>query len=306
MYNLKSIREDFKAKGIFYTPPELAEYLKTFCPEKPQKVYDPTCGAGALLAVFPDDVKKYGQEINEPQLKVAQESLVNFVGYCGDTLQDPGFKATKFDTVVANPPFSVKWNPPPPNHNDERFLNAPTIPTAGRADYAFLLHILHYLSDDGVAVVLNAPGILYRGGREGVLRRWFVEQNYIDKVVRIPGNAFVDTKIETALLVLKKNKTTPAVEFLIKDSALKRTVAFEEIKANDFNLSVNFYLQEELPKAPEFDVKSSFLETRKALLKSLKSHLEMEKMMCELDPNLIFDGGFLNNVISLVEDFKRQ
>ena len=104
-YNIKSIKQEFKKKGIFYTPPELAELMMSYVSRSPKNVYDPTCGDGGLLAVFDDNVPKYGQEINSEQLDVANERLVNFIGYCGDTLKDPHFKNVKFDCIVANPPF---------------------------------------------------------------------------------------------------------------------------------------------------------------------------------------------------------
>ena len=109
---------------------------------------------------------KYGQDINVDEIKIAKRELKNFVGVAGDTLKEPAFKGKKFSAIVANPPFSIKWEP----QTDERFADAPTVPTESKADYAFILHILHYLSDDGIAIVLNFPGILYRGGREGKIR----------------------------------------------------------------------------------------------------------------------------------------
>ena len=110
-YNLKTIKKEFSEKGIFYTPVELANYLKSFLPENVNEVYDPTCGDGGLLCVFEDDVKKYGQELNEEQLIVAQNRLVNFEGVCGDTLSNPAFKNKKFKAIIANPPFGIKWTP---------------------------------------------------------------------------------------------------------------------------------------------------------------------------------------------------
>ena len=143
-YNIKSIRQDFKQKGIFYTQRELAEYIKNLLPEKrPDRVYDPTCGNGGLLSVFDDSVEKYGQDINSEQVEEATRRLSNFHGVAGDTLKEPAFKDMKFDYIVANPPFSIKWEP----FQDERF-NAPVLPPPSRADYAFNLHILHYLSDN--------------------------------------------------------------------------------------------------------------------------------------------------------------
>src|SRR5690554_4952599 len=107
-YNIKSIKQKFKDKGIFYTPPELSLFIKSFLPETIDEVYDPTCGDGALLKVFDDNVKKYGQDIEELQVKKAENNLVNFVGASGDTLKNPAFKDKKFKYIVANPPFSIK------------------------------------------------------------------------------------------------------------------------------------------------------------------------------------------------------
>src|SRR5574344_2114899 len=215
-YNIKSIKEEFKAKGIFYTTNELALLIKSFVDIETDEVYDPTCGNGSLLSVFDDDVKKYGQEINNHQLEEAKNKLKNFYGYCGDTLKDPAFNDKKFKCIVANPPFSIAWEPPILNgvFTDDRFRLAPALPQKSKADYAFILHILHYLANDGIAVVLNFPGILYRGNSEGKIRKWIVEQNYIDKVVLIPGKTVVDTTIETALIVFRKNNTTTDIEFI--------------------------------------------------------------------------------------------
>jgi len=111
-YNLKNIKQDFKDKGIFYTQPELALFMKNLIDIEIRDVYDPTCGAGNLLAVFDDDLPKYGQELNDHQLEYAQNNLKNFTGYCGDTLKDPAFMDKRFSCIMGNPPFSIKWEPP--------------------------------------------------------------------------------------------------------------------------------------------------------------------------------------------------
>jgi type I restriction-modification system DNA methylase subunit len=133
-YNIKSIKEEFKAKGIFYTQPELAEYMKSLVNVPITDVYDPTCGDGSLLACFPDDLPKFGQELNDHQLKVASERLKNFTGFCGDTLENPAFLDKKFSCIVANPPFSIKWNPPVGLFKDARFDSVPTLPPQSKAE----------------------------------------------------------------------------------------------------------------------------------------------------------------------------
>lgn len=153
-YNLKNIKQQFKEKGIFYTPSELAKMLKEYIHFIPKTVYDPTCGDGGLLSVFDDNIKKYGQEINEQQLEVAKNRLKNFEGVLGDTLKEPAFLDKKFDCIMANPPFSIKWEP---TKDDVRFCVAPDTAPPSKADYAFILHIIHLLSDDGKACILEFP-----------------------------------------------------------------------------------------------------------------------------------------------------
>ena len=240
-------------------------------------MYDPTCGVGNLLSVFPENVKKYGQELDAGQLELID--LTNFVGYAGDTLTDDKFKDMQFECIVANPPFSVKWNP---NNlsDDVRFRNCPALPPPSKADWAFMLHILHHLSDNGVAVVLEFPGILYRGQKEGIIRQWFIENNYIDRVVNIPGNTFEDTSISTCVIVLRKNKTTTDIVF--EDGEQIKVVSRQEVAENGFGLSVSNYIQEEI-KQEYIDPIELELHARKAFLQKLENELEFEKTVCEME-----------------------
>lgn len=241
--SIKNIRQEFKDNGIFYTPPELAEKLKSYVDIEPRTVYDPTCGAGNLLRVFPDNVEKYGQELDAEQLALVE--LPNFHGHAGDTLVDDGFAGKKFDCIMANPPFSVKWQPDTLGE-DPRFSACPVMPPPSKADWAFMLHILHHMNDNGVAVVLCFPGILYRGQREGKVRQWFVENNYIDRIVNIPGNTFEDTSISTAIVVLKKDRQTTDITF--EDGERTKAVTRQEVEENGHTLSVQTYLPEETQK----------------------------------------------------------
>ena len=294
-FNLKSIKEEFKSKGIFYTQPELAEFMKSLVDIEITDVYDPTCGDGSLLSVFDDNVKKFGQEINDHQLVVANERLKNFNGFCGDTLSNPAFMDKKFSCIVANPPFSINWNPPKGLFMDERFTKCSFIPPKSKADYAFMLHIIHLLSDNGIAVVLNFPGVLYRGNSEGKIRQWMVENNLIEKVIYIAGDKFVDTKIATCCIVFKKNKKTTNIEFIDSEKQLNKIVSFEEIKQNDFTLSVSSYVQEE-KEVIILDPKELQYNARKSMLKKLKADIEIDKMVCELE------GYEFNDYLSDLED----
>lgn len=277
-YNLKNIKQEFKEKGIYYTPPELVEMMKSYIDVEFKEAYDPTCGDGGLLKDFDDNIIKYGQEINEHQLNIAKETIINFNGFLGDTLVNPGFKGKKFDLIMANPPFGIKWEP----QTDERFNILPTIPTKGRADYAFIAHILHYLSEKGQAIVLQFPGILYRGNREYQIRKWLVEKNYIDKIIQIPGDTFVDTKIATVLLVLKKNKKTTDITFEDKELKEIKITKLEEIKNNDYCLSVNNYIERKIEKK-EYNPIELQNKSREQMIEKLKKDIEVDMLICELE-----------------------
>lgn len=301
-YNIKSIKEEFKAKGIFYTTNELALLIKSFIDVEVNEVYDPTCGDGALLSVFNDDVKKYGQELNDHQLEAAKNKLVNFEGCCEDTLKKPAFFDRKFKCIVANPPFSIAWEPPILNgmFTDDRFRLSPALPPKGRADYAFILHILHYLADDGVAVVLNFPGILYRGNSEGQIRRWIVDNNWIEKIIRIPGKQFVDTTIETALIVFKKNKTTTDIEFIDIEKDKKYIATLEEVKGNNYTLSVSNFVQDDVVVV-KYDPIELQDNTRNKMIENLKRGILFDKAVCDLEG--LEQETFLDELIQTIKKF---
>ena len=270
-YNVKSVREDFKKSGIFYTPRPLAEYMRSFLPEKITEVYDPTCGHGSLLEIFPDTVKKYGQDIN-PEAVEAARAIPNSEIVCDDTLLSPAFVGKKFRAIIANPPFSVKWSPDLLK-DDTRFTSAPCFAPPSKADFAFLLHILHYLSDDGTAVVLNFPGIGYRGQREGKIRQWLIEQNVVDVAIHIPGEQFVDTSVAQLALVLKKHRKGTGIRFIDRENEMERIVPLDEVCENGFSLSVSTYLQQEQQRE-EIDIKEEERKARDALCKHLRASLE--------------------------------
>lgn len=275
-YDLKAIRQDFKNKGIFYTDRELAEYMRGFLPEEVPEVYDPACGDGGLLSVFSDETKKYGQEINEEQLKVAKSRLKNFVGEWGDMLKSPAFMGKRFKYIIANPPFSVKWDPV----TDERFNDFPCLPPKGKADYAFIGHILHLLANDGTAAVLNFPGILYRGNSEGKIRKYLIENNWIERVEEIDGGHFADTKIPTALLIFKKNRTSEKITFAHNERLIE--VDRSDIADNEYNLTVSLYLPPIEPKKEPIDEEVLENQARVNFLKRLEAELKFDKAICEL------------------------
>lgn len=277
-YSLKTIRKQFKDKGVFYTPPELAKMLMEYIPFTPTRVYDPTCGRGNLLSVFGDDVEKYGQDIDGAAIADASKRLINFHGAVGDVLADPKYIDMRFDAIVANPPFSVQWQ----ETRDGIFAFAPAVPNKSKADFAFIIHILWMLSDDGVAVVLNFPGIGYRGGREQVIRQWMIEQNYIDQVVHIPGDTFADTAITTLLLVLKKRRDTTDVHFVDKEHGVEKSVTREDIRSADYTLSVSRYI-ERIVEKPKVDSAALEALARDLAITRIRAEIKMSKMIASIE-----------------------
>lgn len=297
--SMKAMRQDYKAAGIFYTPPALAEMLKKYVPFEPRDVYDPTCGQGNLLAVFPNDTPKFGQEISAEDLSVAEERLWHFTGYAGDTLTDDGFAGKMFHLIVANPPFSIKWTP---NESDPRWSCAPCVPPPSKADYAFILHILSHLADDGVAICLEFPGILYRGQREGRIREWMVENNYVERVVHVPGNTFEDTGIATCILVLRKHRDSTDIIFDDLEHELSRTVPLEEVIHNGCTLSVSTYVApDETRELP--DPETLREDAQAAAIRSITHSIEFEKALCEIEERPL--QPFLDRIKAVVSKYER-
>lgn len=298
-YDIKTIKEEFKSKGIYHTPEGLSKKLRSYFPIDVSEVYDPTCGTGNLLSEF-SEAEKYGQDIDSLQIGIARERLKNFHGIVDDVLKAPAWNDRKFKAIVANYPFSVKWEP---NEKDERFIDAPTIPTQGKADYAFLLHILHYLDDSGgIAVTLNFPGILYRGQREGKIRKWIVDNNWIDTIEFIPGDTFVDTKIATVIIVFKKNKKTTDITFISGDK--QRIVPLSEVVENNYTLTENNYFEEEYVREV-IDVEKVELEAQRNSIELLKSSIEMSMLVLEVeDKSLIELNPFLDEIQSVVDRYR--
>lgn len=278
-YSVKSIRKQFAAHGVFYTDLKLAEMLKDIVSARGNvtDVYDPTCGNGNLLSVFPDDVRKYGQELNPEQAEEARRRLVNCDIATGDTLADPKFMDRKFRHIVANYPFSVKWE----QFADARFTDAPCLAPPSKADYAFLLHIIYMMSEDGVAAVLGFPGILYRGQREGKIRKWIVEQNLIESVTMIEGGYFEDTKISTVLIVFRKGKTDNKIKLADHETGKEYIADMEEVRRNDFNLSPNTYIPQEDTRI-EIDPVAKEIEARAGVLTHLRNQLEFSRAAIEI------------------------
>jgi type I restriction enzyme M protein len=223
-----------KSGGEYYTPQEVSELLAKITvagKTEVKKVYDPACGSGSLLLKFAKvlghgNVRQgfYGQEINLTTYNLARINMfLHDVPYerfdiaHGDTLTDPAhWDDEPFEAIVSNPPYSISW--PGDSDvtliNDERYAPAGVLAPKSKADLAFVMHILHWLSVDGTAAIVEFPGVLYRGGAEKKIREYLVANNFVDAVIQLPPDLFFGTTIGTCIIVLKKSKATNDITFI--------------------------------------------------------------------------------------------
>ncbi|WP_120864443.1 type I restriction-modification system subunit M [Helicobacter pylori] len=264
-----------KSGGEFFTPQEVSELLAKITlhnQESVNKVYDPCCGSGSLLLQFSKvlgdkNVSKgyFGQEINLTTYNLCRINMflhdINYSKFHiahGDTLLDPKHQDDKpFDAIVSNPPYSTKWvgdnNPLLINDERFRFSKAGVLAPKNAADLAFTMHMLSYLSNSGTAAIVEFPGVLYRGNAEAKIREYLVKEKVIDCVIALPDNLFFGTSIATCILVLKKNKLKERnrekiLQAYIERKEVKHFCALaniEQIQENDYNLSVNRYVEQE-------------------------------------------------------------
>lgn len=223
-----------KSGGEYYTPQEVSElltHLTLVGKTEVNKVYDPTCGSGSLLLKFAKILGKenvrlgfFGQEINLTTYNLCRINMflhdIDYdkfdIGH-GDTLTDPiHWDDEPFEAIVSNPPYSKKWDGAsnPLLINDPRFSPAGVLPPKSKADLAFILHSLSWLSTNGTAAVVCFPGVLYRTGAEQRIRKYLVDNNYVDCIIQLPDNLFYGTSIATCIMVLKKSKSENKTLFI--------------------------------------------------------------------------------------------
>lgn len=208
-----------KKAGEFYTPQEVSKILAkivTLGKDRLKSVYDPTCGSGSLLLRVAKEVKEvsafYGQEMNRTTYNLARMNMIlhnvhykKFDIKQEDTLEHPQHIDERFEAIVANPPFSAKWSANPLHMNDERFSQYGKLAPSSKADYAFVQHMIHQLAENGTMAIVLPHGALFRGGAEGHIRQYLIEdRNYLDAVIGLPANVFYGTGIPTCILVFKK------------------------------------------------------------------------------------------------------
>ena len=282
-----------KSGGEFFTPQHVSKLIAQLAMHgqtQVNKIYDPACGSGSLLLqakkhfdahIIEDGF--FGQELNHTTYNLARMNMflhnINYDKFniqLGDTLRHPHFGDDKpFDAIVSNPPYSVKWigNDDPTLINDDRFAPAGVLAPKSKADFAFVLHALSYLSAKGRAAIVCFPGIFYRGGAEQKIRQYLVDNNHVETVISLAPNLFFGTAIAVNILVLSKHKVDTATQFIDASGLFKkatnnnvllddhitqvidafaskqdvahfaRSVPLEDVAANSYNLSVSSYVE---------------------------------------------------------------
>ena len=284
-----------KSGGEYFTPQEVSELLTrlaTTGKESVNKVYDPACGSGSLLLkaakiLGRDNVRQgfFGQEINITTYNLCRINMfLHDIDYDKfniaheDTLTEPQhWDDEPFEVIVSNPPYSIKWegDSNPLLINDPRFSPAGVLAPKSKADLAFIMHSLSWLANNGTAAIVCFPGVMYRGGAEKKIRKYLIDNNFVDCVIQLPDNLFYGTSIATCIMVLKKSKAENKTLFidaskefvkvtnsnkLTEENILKivavftdrtdtqyfcRLVPNDEIAENDYNLSVSTYVEQE-------------------------------------------------------------
>ncbi|MDA8246680.1 type I restriction-modification system subunit M [Acidithiobacillus sp.] len=321
-----------KSGGEFFTPQHVSKLIAQLAMHKQtsvNKIYDPACGSGSLLL----QAKKhfdahiieesfFGQEINHTTYNLARMNMflhnINYDKFnvqLGNTLIDPHFGDDKpFDAIVSNPPYSVKWigSDDPTLINDERFAPAGVLAPKSKADFAFVLHALSYLSSKGRAAIVCFPGIFYRGGAEQKIRQYLVDNNYVETVISLAPNLFFGTTIAVNILVLSKHKTDTTTQFIDASGLFKKetnnnvlldkhieqimqvfdskanvdhfaqSVPFEQVVAKDYNLSVSNYVEAK-DNREVVDIAQLNAELKITVVKIDKLRAEIDAIVAEIE-----------------------
>lgn len=321
-----------KSGGEFFTPADVSELLTrlgTVGKTEVNKVYDPACGSGSLLlkaekVLGKDKVRNgfFGQEINITTYNLCRINMfLHDVGFdkfniaCEDTLTAPQhWDDEPFELIVSNPPYSIKWegDENPLLINDPRFAPAGVLAPKSKADMAFIMHALNWLANDGTAAIVCFPGIMYRGGAEQKIRKYLVDNNYVDCVIQLPANLFFGTSIATCIMVLKKGKKDSSVLFIdATNECIKVTnnnklteenidtivnqyktrvnvehrvyaAAYDEVVESGYNLSVSTYVQAEDTRE-KIDINVLNAEIKKIVEREEELRAEIDKIVAEIE-----------------------
>lgn len=321
-----------KKAGEFYTPQEVSQILArivTSGKKELKTVYDPACGSGSLLLRISRYAKVdrfFGQELNNTTYNLARMNMilhdVHFADFDikqEDTLEHPQHLEYRFEAVVANPPFSANWSANSIHLSDERFAQYGRLAPSSKADYAFIQHMVYQLDDNGTMAVVMPHGVLFRGGAEGHIRKFLIEEkNYLDAVIGLPPNLFFGTSIPASILVFKKcrgndkdvlfidaskhfekgknqnrlrtsdiDKILETYEQRTSEDKYSHIATIDEIKENDYNLNIPRYV-DTFEEEPEIDLDEVVAKIRKLDAESA----ELDKKIAEYTRELGIESPF--------------
>jgi len=321
-----------KSGGEFFTPQEISELLANITvvgKKQVNKVYDPACGSGSLLLKFAKVLGKenvrqgfFGQESNISTYNLCRINMflhdINYEKFDiahGDTLMDPKhWDDEPFDCIVSNPPYSINWDGDsnPLLINDPRFSPAGVLAPKSKADLAFTMHMLSWLSTSGTAAIVEFPGVLYRSGAEQKIRKYLIDNNYIDTVIQLPPNLFFGTGIATCIVVLKKSKKDNATLFIDASAEFVRAgnknklteanrekilnafierkgnahfaklVLNRDIAENDYNIAISSYVEQE-NITEEVDILKLNAHIAEIVIKQNKLRSSLDEIIADLE-----------------------
>lgn len=321
-----------KSGGEYYTPQEVSELLTRITlvgKTAVNKVYDPACGSGSLLLKFAKILGKenvrqgfFGQEINITTYNLCRINMflhdIDYdkfdIGH-GDTLTKPmHWDDEPFEAIVSNPPYSIKWEGAdnPLLINDERFSPAGVLAPKSKADLAFIMHSLSWLATNGTAAIVCFPGIFYRGGTEKKIRKYLIDNNYIDCVIQLPDNLFYGTSIATCIMVLKKSKSENSTLFIdaskecvkvtnsnkLTEKNMEKILSAytsrenidyfaklvhnEKIEKQDYNLSVSTYVEQ----------------------KNTREIIDIQKLNAEIEQIVAREDVLRNEIVAIIAEIE--
>lgn len=321
-----------KSGGEFFTPQEVSELLAEMTvvgKKQVNKVYDPACGSGSLLLKFAKVLGKenvrqgfFGQEVNITTYNLCRINMflhdINYEKFDiahGDTLTEPKhWDDEPFDAIVSNPPYSIKWegDANPLLINDPRFSPAGVLAPKSKADLAFTMHMLSWLSTSGTAAIVEFPGVLYRSGAEQKIRKYLIDNNYIDTVIQLPPDLFFGTTIATCIIVIKKSKKDNATLFIDASAEFERggnknklseknrkrilkafidrksedhfcqLVKNENIAENDYNIAVSSYVEQENTTV-EVDIEKLNAHIAEIVIRQNKLRTAIDEIVADLE-----------------------
>jgi type I restriction enzyme M protein len=323
-----------KSGGEFFTPQHVSKLIAQLAmhkQEKVNKIYDPAAGSGSLLLQakkhFDNHIIEdgfYGQEVNHTTYNLARMNMflhnINYDKFniaLGNTLENPHYGDEKpFDAIVSNPPYSIKWkgDEDPTLINDDRFAPAGVLAPKSKADFAFVLHCLSYLSSKGRAALVCFPGIFYRGGAEQKIRKYLVDNNFVETIISLAPNLFYGTPIAVTILVLSKHKTENKTQFIdasgeeffkkvtnnnvLEDKHIEKimtifdskenveyvakTIDNSKIVENDYNLSVSSYVESK-DNREEVDITKLNIEISRTVEKIQMLRSDIDAILNEIE-----------------------